>query len=81
MVKWYMVYMVTKLTILLNSEVRASLLCARISRIIMHFPLSILIGCRAGQFVIALNSDVTPADNSFSHVDMMSFLQIIVFHM
>ena len=62
-----MVYMVTKLTILLNSEVRASLLCARISRIIMHFPLSILIGCwhTAGQFVIALNSDVTPADDVF----------------
>ena len=40
--------------------------------------ISILIGLLAyGQFVIALNSDVTPADNSLLHVDMMSFLQII----
>ena len=29
------------------------------------------------QFVITLNSDVTPADTSFLHVDMTSFLQII----
>ena len=27
--------------------------------------------------MIALNSEVTPADNSFLHVDMMSFLQLI----
>ena len=47
----------------------------------MHFPLLLCIIhfdwlLAYGQFVIALNSDVTSAD-SFLHVDMMSFLQII----
>ena len=47
--------------------------------IIMHFLLYLhfdwLLAC--GQYAIALNSDVTPADNSFLHVDMMLFVQII----
>ena len=44
-----------------------------------HFPLylSFYWPLAYGQFEIALNSEVTPADNSFFHVDMMSFLQLI----
>ena len=44
----------------------------------MHFPLYLHFDwlLAYGQFVIALNSDVTPADNSLLHVDMQ-FLQII----
>ena len=42
--------------------------------VIMHLHFDWLLAY--GQFVIALNSDVTPADNSFLHLDMMSFLQI-----
>ena len=32
------------------------------------------------QFVIGLNSDVAPVDTRFLQVNMMSFLQIIVFY-
>ena len=45
----------------------------------MHFPLYLHFDwlLAYGQFVITLNSNVTPANNSFLHVDMMSFLQIM----
>ena len=44
----------------------------------MHFPLYLHFDwlMAYGQFLIALNFYVTPADKVFLHVDMMSFLQI-----
>ena len=52
-----------------------SYILIRVFSIYPHFDL-----LANGQFVIGLNSDATPVDTSFLHVDMMSFLQIIVFY-
>ena len=51
-----------------------SYILIRVFSIYPHFDL-----LANGQFVIGLNSDATPVDTRFLHVNMMSFLQIIAY--